>query len=131
MSPLHPMLEKQRKKIQREQRGWVLIAVGICLMHGAVIRVICVIQGGFRWNPYYGSTPPKSTWFGELHVTVLDQISWWLLMLCAWVLVAIACRLRGLVTFRGEGVLLLTVAFSLPLLSLSLAMCFYLASHYF
>ncbi|MCA9116736.1 MAG: hypothetical protein KDA79_16765 [Planctomycetaceae bacterium] len=129
MSSLHPLLEKQRQKVQREQRGWILIAVGICLLHGAIIRAICVIRGGLQLllNDY-GLKLPNWTWFGVLYVTVWDQLRFWIPLIGAWTMVAIACRLRGLAIFRGEGVLLLTVAFAIPLFGLSLIACFFLVA---
>ena len=122
MSSLHPLLEKQRQKVQREQRGWILIAVGICLLNVTGIRIIRAVidECSFIYAPYPGP---------HLTLVAADAAGWWILALCAWTLVTLACRLRGLATFRGEGVLLLTIGFVIA--PLNVGLCIYAASLYF
>ena len=118
MSSLHPILEEQRKKVQREQRGWILIAVGVCLLNVTGIRIIRAVidECSFIYAPYPGP---------HLTLVAADAAGWWILALCARALVTLACRLRGLATFRGEGILLLTIAF--VIVPLNVGMCVYLA----
>ena len=126
MSPLHPLLEKQRKKVQREQRGWILIAVGVCLMHCSAFSTIWGVYVTLQTNSHSQMKPMPFYYVLE---TVVLELVWWFPLLSSWTLATLVCRLRGLATFRGEGILLLTIAFVIA--PIDVAMCVYVVNQLF